>query len=156
MATKYKNTSLANLEYRLRKFKDIVHEELFDIIKQKEEIIKDYVRQQQLYRRGITGDGKRIWETHPYAPRTIENKRRKGQITTRVTLKDTGEFYDEFDVVITSEGFYITSYAEHSIYLEKRYGDNIYGLTDENLTKLLNVHIRPELKRRLRRRLLYG
>lgn len=156
MRSKYKNTSLANLEYRLRKFKDIVHDELFDIIRQKEEIIKDYVRQQQLYRRGITGDGKRIWDTQPYAPRTIKNKRRKGQVTTRVTLKDTGKFYDEFDVVITAEGFYLTSNTEYSIYLEKRYGDNIYRLTDENLKRLLNVHIRPELKKRLRRRLLYG
>ena len=102
MGKRYKNTSLANLEYRLRKFKDIIHDELFDIIRQKEDIIKDYVRQQQLYRRGITGDGKRIWDTQPYTQRTIENKRRKGQITTRVTLKDTGEFYDDFDVVITA------------------------------------------------------
>ena len=156
MSKRYKNTSLANLEYRLRKFKDIIHDELFDIIRQKEDIIKDYVRQQQLYRRGITGDGKRIWDTQPYAQRTIENKRRKGQITTRVTLKDTGEFYDDFDVVITAEGFYVTSYTDYSIYLEKRYGDNIYRLTDENLKRLLNVHIRPELKKRLRRKLLYG
>ena len=154
--SRYKNTSLANLEYRLRKFKDILHEELFGIIKQKEDVIINYVQQQQLYRRGITGDGKKIWEKHPYSPRTIANKKKKGQVTTRVTLKDSGKFYGDFDVVITAEGFYVTSYTDYSIYLEQRYGNNIYRLTDENLKKLLNVHIKPELKRRLKRRLLNG
>ena len=75
--SRYKNTSLANLEYRLRKYKDILHEELFDIIKQKEDVIINYIQQQQLYRRGITGDGKKIWEKHPYSPRTIANKKKK-------------------------------------------------------------------------------
>ena len=156
MSSRYKNTSLDNLEYRLRKFKDILHDELRDIILQKQEIIKNYVREQQLYRRGITGDGKRIKDTHPYTPRTIANKRAKGQVTTRVTLKDTGRFYDEFDVVVTSEGFYITSYVDYSVHIEKKYGDKIYRLTDENLTRLLRVHIRPELMRRLKRKLRYG
>lgn len=152
----YKNTSLDALEYRLRAFKSILQEELRDVIRKNEDVIKDYVRQQQLYRRGITGDGKRIWDTKPYSQRTIQRKRRKGQVYTRVTLKDTGQFYNDFDVVITAEGFYVTSYTKYSIYIEQRYGDNIYRLTDDNLKRLLNVHIRPELNKRLKKRLLNG
>lgn len=150
MAVKRYNATLRNLEYRLRAFKDSLPMLLEDIIRDKEDVIVSAIANDQLYRRGINGKDEKIMDYAPYATRTIQNKRRKGQPTTRVTLRDTGEFHESMYVVFDSEGFYITTSDDKAQYLIKKYGEEIFRLTDKNFTRIIRSHVRKELTKRLK------
>ena len=91
-----------------------------------------------------------------YRPRTIKNKQRKGQPYNRVTLKDTGEWYNSLRLVYDVDGFFITSTDEKNTYLKKKYGPTILRLTNENLSMILNKYIRPNLKVKLEKYLKNG
>lgn len=147
---KYYNASIRNLVYRLRKFKDVLDQELKDEIMRNEEVIVKMVAEEQLYELGIEGRGIEIASYRPYTPRTIKKKQRKGQPYDRVTLRDTGEFHKSLKVVFDDNGFYVTSTDDKAQYLLERYGKTIFRLTNENLKILLNEYIRPSLKVKLK------
>lgn len=151
MTVKRYNVTLRNLEYRLRAFKDSLPELLEDIIRDKEDVIVSAIADDQLYRRGINGRGEKIMDYMPYTPRTIQNKKRKGQPTTRVTLRDTGAFHESMYVVFDSEGFYITASDEKTQDLVEKYGEEIFRLTDKNFTRIIRSHVRKELVKRLKK-----
>lgn len=151
MAVKRYNATLRNLEYRLRAFKDNLPMYLEDIIRDKEDVIVSAIADDQLYRRGINGRGEKIMSYMPYTAKTIQNKKRKGQPITRVTLRDTGAFHKSMFVVFDSEGFYITASDEKTEELIKKYGEEIFRLTDKNFTRIVRSHIRKELVKRLKR-----
>lgn len=151
MAVKRYNATLRNLEYRLRAFKDNLPMYLEDIIRDKEDVIVSAIADNQLYRRGINGRGEKIMSYMPYTTKTIQNKKRKGQPTTRVTLRDTGAFHKSMFVVLDSEGFYVTASDEKTEELVKKYGEEIFRLTDKNFTRIVRSHIRKELVKRLKR-----
>lgn len=144
------NTTLQNLEYRLRAFKDNLPQLLEEVVRDKEDVIIAAIANDQLYRRGVNGLDVKIMDYEPYAISTIRRKQKKGQPTTRVTLKDTGEFYESMFVVFDDEGFYITSNDDKAKYLVKKYGKAIFRLTDKNLTRILRSHIRKELVKRIK------
>lgn len=151
MTVKRYNATLRNLEYRLRAFKDSLPDLLEDIIRDKEDVIVSAIADDQLYRRGINGRGEKIMDYMPYTPRTIKNKKRKGQPTTRVTLRDTGAFHESMYVVFDSEGFYITASDEKTQDLVEKYGEEIFRLTDKNFTRIIRSHVRKELVKRLKK-----
>jgi len=153
---KYYNTSIRNLTYRLRKFKDILDEELKNEIMEHEDVIIEMITRDQLYEQGVEGRGISIMEYQPYAARTIKIKKKKGQPYDRVTLRDTGEFYNSLHVEYDDKGFYVTSTDDKAKYLLARYGKTIFRVTNENLNELLNDYIRPSLKEKLKERLLNG
>lgn len=144
------STTLRNLEYRLRAFKDSLPEYLEDIIKSKEDVIVSAVVNDQLYRRGVNGDDIKIDSYKPYAHSTIIRKLKKGQPTTRVTLRDTGKFHGEAYLVIDSEGFYVDSKAPVTDILIKRYGPKILRLTNKNLNRIIVSHIKKGLTKKLK------
>lgn len=150
----YFNASIKNLVYRLRKFKDILDEELKDEIMKHEDVIVQMVTQEQLYEEGIEGRGIEIMSYQPYTAGTIKVKQRKGQPYDRVTLKDTGEFYNSLHVEFDDEGFYVTSTDDKAKYLLARYGKTIFRLTNENFSELLSDYIKPSLQEKLKERLL--
>ena len=150
MATRYYNGSIRNLIYRLRKFKDILDQELKEEILKHEDVIVNMVAEEQLYNQGVEGRGIKIMSYQPYRPSTIRKKLRKGQPTDRVTLRDTGEFHASLHVEFDEGGFYVTSTDDKAKYLLERYGKTIFRLTDENLKILLNDYIRPELYPKLK------
>ena len=151
MAVKRYNATLRNLEYRLRAFKDSLPMLLEDIVRDKEDVIVSAIADDQLYRRGINGRGEKIMDYAPYVPKTIQNKKRKGQPTTRVTLRNTGAFHESMYVVFDSEGFYITASDEKTQGLVEKYGEAIFRLTDKNFTRIIRSHVRKELTKRLKR-----
>lgn len=154
--SKYYNASLRNLIYRLRKYKDIIDTELKEEIMRNEEVIVRMIAEEQLYELGIEGKGIEIKSYAPYAPRTIERKKRKGQPYDRVTLRDTGEFHASLKVVFDDNGFYVTSTDDKSKYLLDRYGKTIFRLTNQNLSILLNEYIKPSLKEKFKNYILNG
>lgn len=153
-AQKYFNTSIRNLTYRLRRFREILNDELKDEILNNADAIIEMVAQNQLYEQGIEGRGVSIMSYRPYAPRTIKKKQKKGQPYDRVTLRDTGEFHASLRVESDENGFYIVSSDEKAEYLLERYGTTIFRLTNENLKELLNNYIRPSLAKKLKAKIL--
>lgn len=91
---------------------------------------------QQLYE-GKRSDDSEI--TPEYKPYTKQVKQGKGQPTDRVTLRDTGEFYDELRVKTSngrSEVYNINWKAQQ---LEEKYNDGdavIYGLAPKYMEQL--------------------
>lgn len=152
----YFNTSLRNLNYRLRKFKAILSQELENTILDNENIIVEMITQQQLYEQGIEGRGIEISSYAPYAESTIRKKIKKGQPTNRVTLKDTGDFYKSLRIEFDDKGFYIASNDFKSPYLLEKYGPTIFRLTNENLKTLIHKYIRPALTVKLKEYLQNG
>ena len=144
----YFNASLRNLAYRLRKFKDIIDEELKNEILKNKDVICDMIRS-QLYDLGIEGRGISIASYQPYSTSTIKKKIKKGQPTNRVTLRDTGEFYRHFYIVFDADGFYIDSDDKKTKSLVEKYGRTIFRLTDANFSILLNNYIKPSLKQKM-------
>lgn len=144
------NATLRNLEYRLRAFKEHLPSMLEDIILDKEDVITSAIADDQLYRRGITGKEVKIASYAPYAESTIKKKKKKGQPTTRVTLRDTGDFHKATFIVFESDGFYVTSEDYKTPFLIKKYGDEIFRLSDKNLTRIIKSHIRKELIKRIK------
>lgn len=152
----YYNASIRNLVYRLRKFKDILSEELKNEIIKHEDIIVQMVVRDQLYEQGIEGRGISIMSYQPYTAKTIRIKQQKGQPYDRVTLRDTGEFHDSLHVEFDDKGFYVTSTDDKAKYLLARYGKTIFRLTNANFTELLRNYIRPSLKEKLKEKILHG
>lgn len=153
MAEKYYNATLRNLSYRLRRFKDELPRLLEQAIYEKEDEIVSAIADDQLYRRGITGTGRKIMDYDPYSETTIKIKKKKGQPTTRVTLRDTGSFHRKMHIVLDDVGFYVTSMDDKTQKLRDRYGDDIFRLTNKNLTRIVRSHIRKEIVKQLKQEL---
>lgn len=109
------------------------YEELvFEINSQDEskDLLVYLVTQKQLFE-GLDGDGNEI--TPGYSEITVIIKQAKGQPTDRVTLKDTGEFYNSFDVVVTLDGVQmVADTIKGNNDLIKIYGEAITGISEES------------------------
>lgn len=138
------NLSVRNLAYRLRKFKDILHEELPRIIAENEDVITGMIKD-QLWA-GINGNNEEIASYMPYAPYTIKRKQFYGQPYDRVTLKDTGAFYDSFYVEFLSDGWRVRAHSDLESLLMAKYKPTIFKLSQEGLNILIHSIIRPDLK----------
>lgn len=150
---RYYNTSLRNLIYRLRRFRDILDAELPSIIAELEPVILSMVTDNQLYEKGINSKGISIHTYRPYKPSTVRQKLRKGQPVDRVTLRDTGKFYNSLFLVSDSQGFYIDSTDPKAKDLLAKYNPNVLALTRSNFNILLNEFVKPRLQQRLNSKL---
>jgi hypothetical protein len=114
---------------------------LVDILKkaleENEEFLLDLIRYDQLYKYGANGSGWRIIDYAPYTLKTIENKLTVGEPTDRVTLYDTGKFYERMRFVITDKGFYVSSPTAYTLDLLNKYGEDILRFTDSHFNKVV-------------------
>jgi len=78
---------------------------------------------------GVLVDGSSLPDYTPYTKRI---KEQKGQPTDRMTLRDTGAFYNQIFAKVNNSEVIIDSRDEKSEELKDRYGEQIFGLTDEN------------------------
>lgn len=92
----------------------------------------------QLYDKGIDSKGRTLKSIGgDYSFVTKDIKSFLNQPFDRVTLKDTGEFYESFNVRVTSTDFTIQADTmKDEDNLTDRWGDDIIGLTEESLNKL--------------------
>lgn len=120
---------------------------LDDAIKQEENYIIGLNTRKQLFEKGIDAMGQPL--TPPYAGFTKSIKRFKGQPVDRVTLKDTGDFYQGFFVDINKDYFQISSHDRKTHDLEEKYGENLFGLTKDNIS-LLIIRIKPNMQKSIR------
>jgi hypothetical protein len=120
------------------------------IVRDNDNILIDMNAQDQLYAKGVNRLGVRIDEYQPYRPLTIQVKIEKRQPYDRVTLKDTGEFYDSFYVETAEDRFYIKASDEKTNWLIKKYGAEIFGLTNDSLAEFINDYVRDEAYNRVK------
>lgn len=99
-----------------------------------EETADDYAdtNADQMYA-GKLNDGEKI--EPPYTPLTKKIKKRKGQPTNRVTLRDTNDFQNQLTATRQGKKIKIKSPVEYAKHLEKKYTKNIYGLNDKYRAK---------------------
>ncbi len=92
----------------------------------------------QLFDEGIDSTGASLGV---YQPFTIAIKKRKGQPTDRVTLKDEGDFYRSFVIVVNSNSFDIEAddFSKYDRPLFEVYGDDVAGLTELNKRRIKEV-----------------
>lgn len=134
----------------LMAFEDSINDTVRQIIVEKEPVIVELNAVDQLYISGVTRNNDFIAGYLPYRPRTIRIKRKKGQPIDRVTLRDTGDFHRSFAVIADNVEFLIGATDWKVDELVNKYGNEILGLTDVNLDKLVWEHIYPELMNKLR------
>jgi hypothetical protein len=120
------------------------------IVRDNDNILIDMNAQDQLYTKGVNRLGVRIDEYQPYRPLTIQVKIEKRQPYDRVTLKDTGEFYDSFYVETAEDRFYIKASDEKTNWLIKKYGAEIFGLTNDSLAEFINDYVKDEAYNRVK------
>ncbi len=92
----------------------------------------------QLFDQGIDSTGASLGI---YQPFTIKVKQKKGQPTDRVTLKDEGDFYRSFVIIVYPKAFEIDAddFSKYDRPLFEVYGDDVAGLTDFNKRRIQEV-----------------
>lgn len=95
----------------------------------------------QLYDEGIRSDGSAV--KPKYTKLTVQIKQQINQPTDRVTLRDTGNFHESFMIVFKEDGFHFTSSDSKTPALTKKYGKKIFGLTEENMAKVIKQYVTP-------------
>lgn len=115
------------------------------IIKLNSATILDLNRQSQLYEKGIDSEGMGLFPD--YSPFTIEVKQLLGQPYDRVTLFYSGAFYRSFLLKIDKENLSLEIFAndEKTPKLIRKYGKEIFGLTDENESFVNKEILKPEI-----------
>ena len=93
---------------------------------------------------GLRSDGTEITPT--YKDTTIMIKKKKGQPSDRVTLRDTGSFYRGIKVTVEGDIIETDSSDEKAEKLKEKYGENIFGLGGEFKTDSINEDLRPVFK----------
>ena len=106
----------------------------------------------QLFNNGVDSLNQSLGE---YSPYTIELKKSKGQRVANITLKDTGEFYDSFFIVVRKDEIIIggDSIKEDGTDLVEEFGSEIYGLTPENterVSRLIAIRYIAFIKKELK------
>ena len=132
------------IAYRLSKMnRQQIQAVLVNILKQKatQKFIINLNTRVQLYQEGENSLGVKLSQVGgEYTSLTKSIKKRKGQPTNRVTLYDTGGFYGSFGVTPEQNAdFVIDSDPMKGSYdLFDRWGEDVEGLNEENMKKVLD------------------
>ena len=87
--------------------------------------------EKQLFQEGENAMGVTIRSYKPYSPVTISIKKKKGQPTNRVTLRDTEAFHKSFFILADGRAIWFKARDKKAEKLYEKYGE-IFGLTTEN------------------------
>jgi hypothetical protein len=142
---------LDDLISRLKSFDEEIMKVIEQVVHENEAIILDMNAEDQLFEKGITRKGVEIASFAPYAPLTIEIKKLKGQPTSRVTLRDEGDFHRSFYIEYQADGFQVKASDWKTEDLMFRYGEEVLGLTDENFHEFAVDYVKPALNELLKR-----
>lgn len=143
---------ISDIARRLVEFRDSINQSLEAATIEASETIID-MNIGQLYDRGERRDGKKI--SPPYSPKTVAIKKKKGQPTNRVTLRDTFEWQSSFWIQYYLDGFEIKASDWKTDRLKEKYGDEILGLQEEMIKYLSSNYYLPRLLKDLKNKLGY-
>lgn len=118
---------------------------LFAIDKEVQEEMIRINTEDQLEEEGIDSLGRKLGN---YAPSTIAYKRRKGQRYDHVTLKDTGDFYNSFNIKVNVNEiiFDADDFSKYDQPLFEVWGVDVLGLTDENMNYIKEMIVENYIK----------
>lgn len=106
--------------------------------------IVDLNTDDQLFEQGIDSKGADLGE---YSDVTIEIKKSKGQRFDHITTRDTGKFHGSFEAVKVPDGIELSlDPIRGDSNLVDDFGKDILGLTDPNLSKIINEDILPKTR----------
>ena len=134
----YKDTSIYQSMKRVSRMKyNTVFDIVFDTPKVRRMVIKMNT-EDQLFDKGVDSEGVDLENIGgEYSFITKDLKSRSGQPFDRVTLKDTGSFYNSWRVYVANGVIVISADTiKDGKDLQNRWGDNILGLTDNSLNAL--------------------
>lgn len=128
---------------------EVVNDLVMSLLRDREKLIIQ-LNVDQLYS-GIDNDGDKI--TPPYKPSTVKRKRRKGQPVDRVTTRDKGDHHESIFVKYGNNEFELDAEDFKKQYLVRKYGNKLYGLTEDSIEKISN-DMRDELIELLKSKML--
>ena len=131
----------SNLEQYQARLSDVV----LDAVYEHEGEILDLVRDDQLTAQGIDGTGRPIRPIYTAFTRRI--KRDKGQTTSHVTLRDTGETQDTMLMEYGANYFYPVATTPQVEGLYRKYGKRIFDLTPKSVSEAAKI-VRPQVVKR--------
>jgi len=100
----------------------------------------------QLYGSGEDATGKELVPSYAQSTKLI--KRKKGQKTSNVTLKDSGDFYNSVNIQTSTTQAIFSTNVEYYKYLVAHYKtDSILGLQTDNKELFIDKYILPNLKK---------
>jgi len=147
MAFEINTSILDSVKSTVTKIEEVINPTIQDVLNRAANLIKDLQTQDQMFDKGQKSTGLSI--TPSYAQSTISIKQKKGQPTDRVTLKDTGDYYESIIVDAQATQLIIRSNITYAVFLANRYGSDVLGLTVENLTNIVNQLIVPQLDKNI-------
>lgn len=135
-----------SLIQHLQTFEERLETAVREALEENQTSIIDYNIYAQLYDLGINSEGKSIKpKYHPITIRVKLEEREPPQPVDRVTLRDTGDFAESFYIIFNDDSFQITSSDYKTSRLVRKYGDEIFGLTEEHMAEVVNNFIKPKL-----------
>lgn len=120
-------------EKTIQKFRTLDANAVIREVLSKETAFIESKQTEQLFA-GKTSEGADI--TPAYKPSTKAIKQRKGQVSDRVTLKDTGKFHKATKADIMGDKIELGSTDSKTAFLVPKYGSDIFGLTEQNIEAL--------------------
>ncbi len=138
----FDDTILNELSATVERLRTSINPSIRTSVDQNKNVIKKMQTDEQMFS-GINASGNAI--TPDYAKSTINYKKRKGQPFDRVTLKDSGDFYDSIEIEARTDDFVISTQITYSVYLVAKYAE-ILGITDKNLQTFINNYTLPIIK----------
>ena len=121
-----------------------------EIIEVNEDVIIDMNVNKQLYELGVNSNDISLDSFAPYHRITVEYKLAKNQPIDRVTLRDTGAFHRSFYVIAYDSHFTIYASDDKAEALIFKYGDDILGLTPDNLNILTWEYVYEALIKKIK------
>lgn len=126
------------------------------IVEENKSILEGYITDDQLLEKGETDTGASI--EPPYTSFTISLKKKKGQQTNWVTLKDTGAFHKSIKIIPQSSQMTVISDDSKARDLQDKYEKNsdgkILGIQPENLERFGREILLPRVQLEVRKLLL--
>ncbi len=113
------------------------------------EFVIELNTEEQLFHKGIDSEGVRLEDIGgEYSEYTVFLKQSDNLPADRITLYQTGDFYDTFNVVVEKDGFIIEANTiKGGDDLQDRWGDDILGLTDDSIQELIEFIIPQVIER---------
>lgn len=136
-------TVIQGVKAKIKQIETVLYPTLKDVFTKYDTVIKATNTQEQLFTLGQDSNAQSLGS---YAESTKRIKIRKRQPIDRVTLKDTGAFYESITVIATDKEVIIETSIEYAKWLVNRYGKEILGIQDVFLKDFYNRYITPELE----------
>ena len=129
---------------KLSDIEDAIYKDLAKAINKNSALLVAIQTQYQLFDRGE--DSMAMTLLPSYAVSTIARKKKKKQPFDRVTLKDTGAFYESITIDASNNVMTIKASVNYTSFLLNRYGRDVFGIQRVKFNEFLEKYFVPIFK----------